>query len=218
MQSDRNFQFGSMRSTTMCRSRYWWSALYQQRPTPPDGGKFKREWFRVISSVPDGARKAVRYWDKAGTEGGGDYSVGCLIVEFENMYYVADVVRGQWSDLKREQMIRQCAERDRIQFSHIQIWIEQEPGSGGQDSALATIRNLAGHNIRADKVSGSKEVRAAPFAAQCEAGYVRLVVGNWNTAFLDELCMFPNGTHDDQVDASAGAFNKLKAHRPILVA
>jgi len=212
------FPLEELRQIQRDKGTYWWSALYQQRPTPPDGGKFKREWFPIIQSLPAGVRRGVRYWDKAGTEGGGDYSVGCLIVEFERQYYVADVARGQWSDLHREQMIKQCAERDRYRFGYLQTWVEQEPGSGGKDSAAATIRNLAGHHIRADKVTGPKDVRAAPFAAQCEAGNVRLVAGTWNAAFLDEMCMFPNGTHDDQVDASSGAFIKLTAHRPMLVA
>jgi hypothetical protein len=42
--------------------------------------------------------------------------------------------------------------------------IEMEPGSGGKESAEATIRNLAGHICIADKPGAgrSKEVRAEP--------------------------------------------------------
>ncbi len=36
-----------------------------------------------------------------------------------------------------------------------------------------------------------------------------LVRGLWNPALLDELEAFPNGLHDDQVDASSGAFTEL---------
>jgi predicted phage terminase large subunit-like protein len=57
--------------------------------------------------------------------------------------------------------------------------------------------------------TGSKEVRAMPFAAACEAGLVELERGDWNRAFIDELCAFPTGQHDDQVDAAADAFNWL---------
>src|SRR5262249_52470356 len=96
-------------------------------------------------------------------------------------------------------------------------WVEQEPGSGGKESAAATIRRLRGYAIYADRVTGSKAVRVSPFAAQCEAGNVRLVAGPWNAAYLDELCLFPYGTHDDQVDASSGAFNKLTQGPRILV-
>jgi predicted phage terminase large subunit-like protein len=33
--------------------------------------------------------------------------------------------------------------------------------------------------------------------------------GWWNRAFIDELCAFPNGAHDDQVDAASAAFRSL---------
>jgi predicted phage terminase large subunit-like protein len=56
---------------------------------------------------------------------------------------------------------------------------------------------------------GTKERRADPFAAQCEHGLVKLVEGAWNRAFIDELCAFPNGAHDDQVDAASAAFRAL---------
>jgi hypothetical protein len=68
---------------------------------------------------------------------------------------------------------------------------------------------LAGYPVKCEPATGSKEVRAEPFASQCEAGNVRLVRGPWNAAYIDELTTFPNGSHDDQVDASSSAFNRL---------
>ena len=52
-------------------------------------------------------------------------------------------------------------------------------------------------------------MRAEPFAAQCEAGNVKLIRGSWTSAYMDELCAFPTGAFDDQVDASSGAFQKV---------
>jgi phage terminase large subunit-like protein len=37
--------------------------------------------------------------------------------------------------------------------------------------------------------------------------------GDWNKSFLEEHRFFPFGRYKDQVDASAGAFNKLAAKR-----
>jgi predicted phage terminase large subunit-like protein len=71
------------------------------------------------------------------------------------------------------------------------------------------VRNLAGFSVRLDRVTGSKVERAQPFAAQAEAGNVRIVRGTWNQDYLQELCAFPLGVLKDQVDASSGAFNKL---------
>jgi predicted phage terminase large subunit-like protein len=59
------------------------------------------------------------------------------------------------------------------------------------------------------KSNCDKATRAQPAAAQCEAGNVKLVRAPWNDAFLDEVCTFPNGQFDDQVDAFADALNEL---------
>jgi len=75
----------------------------------------------------------------------------------------------------------------------------------------ATIRNLAGFRVFADKVSGSKEVRAEPFAAQVQGGNVMYRAGEWVLEMLDEMERFPNGRYRDQVDALTGAFNRLVA-------
>jgi phage terminase large subunit-like protein len=52
-------------------------------------------------------------------------------------------------------------------------------------------------------------VRADPYAAQVQAGNVALIGGAWVQPFLDEHEEFPAGKFKDQVDAAAGAFNKL---------
>ena len=186
-----------------------WASEYQGTPRAPEGNRFKRYWFEI---VPGSAAQAfrVRYWDKAGTRDGGDWTAGVLMSWVPGSYwYVEDVVRGQWSSLERETVIRRTAEADSDRYGPVEIWLEQEPGSGGKDSAEYTIRNLAGFAAYAERASGTKEVRAEPFAAQCEAGNVKLVRGDWNERYLDELTVFPNGLHDDQVDASSGAFNRL---------
>jgi len=186
-----------------------WSAEYQGVPRPAEGNQFKRHWFPVVEAAPVDAQR-IRYWDKAGTEDGGDYTAGVLMAEAQGLYYVEDVVRGQWSAHQRETIIRQTAELDAGRHGNtVKVWLEQEPGSGGKDSATSTVRNLAGFPVQAQIVSGSKAVRATPFAAQCEAMNVRLVRGGWNGAYIEELCAFPNGVNDDQVDGSSGAFNKL---------
>jgi len=101
--------------------------------------------------------------------------------------------------------------------SRFTVVIEQEPGSGGKESAEATIRNLAGFTCIADKpgANRSKEVRAEPFAAQCQGGNVYLVAQypNWIPDFLEEAEAFPAGPHKDQIDAAAQAFHHLTASK-----
>ena len=186
---------------------YFFGALYQQRPTALEGGLFKRGWFDIVQAAPAQARR-VRYWDKAAATGG-DYTAGVRIAEAAGIYYVEDVQRGRWTPGERERIIRQTAELDAAAVGHVDIWIEQEPGSGGLESAQASIRNLAGFSVHAERPTGDKAVRAEPLAAQAEAGNVLLLQGAWNAAYIDELCSFPYGAHDDQVDASSGAFGRL---------
>lgn len=177
----------------------------------PPGNLFKREWFSKFVPVPPSQVEVrVRYWDRAATAGDGDYTVGVRMSRADGVYYIEDVVRGQWSPGERDRVIKQCAELDPPE-TH--IWLEQEPGSSGVDSVQALIRMLAGHAVYADKVTGNKRYRAEPFAAQCEAGNVILVKGPWNQAYLDELVSFPDGEHDDQVDASSGAFSHVALPR-----
>lgn len=188
---------------------YGYAAQHQQRPTPRSGGTFQRQWFKVIEAPPAGL-STLRYWDKAASSKAGDYSAGVKIGRDERgFFYVLDVLRGQWSAHERNQVIRTTAALDGIDC---EVWVEQEGGASGKESAELSIRELAGFNAHAEAIGTNKEVRAQPFSAQCEAGNVFLVKNprrDWIPEYIDELCVFPLGKHDDQVDASSGAFNKI---------
>ena len=189
---------------------YGFASKYQQRPAPKAGAMFQPQWFRLETGYPIEVKKIVRFWDKAGTSGGGAYTVGVrMSVSLNNIVYVEDVIRAQLDDLDRERLIRQTAERDRMRAPHTQIWLEQEGGSGGKDSIAASIRNLAGYIVFAERPTGDKATRASPYAAYAKAGNVVLCNGPWVDAYLKELSFFPFGKYKDQVDASSGAFNKL---------
>lgn len=184
-----------------------WLSLYQQSPIQEGGGMFKVSMFNIIDALPSGITKTVRYWDKAGTDGGGCNTAGVKMSQAPNgRWVVSDVVKGQWSALERERRIRQTAELD---GTSVEIWIEQEPGSGGKESAEATVRNLAGFNIKVERVTGDKVERAMPYSAQVEAGNIDLLRGEWIKDFIAEHEQAPNGSFKDQWDAAGGAFNKL---------
>jgi len=174
-----------------------------------EGGMFQRAWFPIVEASPKEGRR-VRYWDQAGTAGAGAYTVGLLMLAaLDAKYYVEDVVRGQWSAAKRDAMMLQTARADKQRYGRVDIWCEQEPGSGGLESAQAKIKLLAGFNVHTERATGDKATRAEPFAAQAEGGNVRLVRGPWNAAYVDEMAVAPEGPYKDQMDGSSGAFNKL---------
>lgn len=130
----------------------------------------------------------------------------------DGTYYVENIARFRASPAEVRRRVRAIADVD---GRDVTIVIEQEPGSSGKaliDDYQRTT--LDGYTVRGDTPTGSKTVRAEPVAARAEAGHIRLVTGGWNDAFLDEIQLFPDGAHDDQVDALTGAYGWLSSHRP----
>lgn len=189
--------------------QYGYAGQIGQNPTPPGGGMFKVDQIATVDKLPPAPAilKTVRYWDKAATEGAGAWTVGVRMSQLQTgKWLVEDVKRGRWNTHEREQIIRSVAEADGVRVT---VWIEQEPGSGGKDSADATIRNLAGFAVYAERPTGDKAFRADPFSVQVNNGNVQMLRGDWNREYVEELRFFPNGKYKDQVDASSGAFTKL---------
>jgi predicted phage terminase large subunit-like protein len=203
---------GFLRAQKIDLGEYAYAGQMQQSPVPRGKMVFQVDLIQRIASIPNRLMRTIRYWDKAGTEGGGAYTAGVKMGQLpDGRFIILDVKRGQWSWGNREMHIKAAAVNDGY---GVEIWVEQEPGSGGKESAESTIRNLAGFMVYADPVGasdGNKERRAAPLGVQVENGNVLLLdTGqDWVTPFLDELRMFPVGRYKDQVDAAAGAFNRL---------
>jgi predicted phage terminase large subunit-like protein len=191
-----------------------WQSEYQQNPITVGGGVLPIENLKIMPYWnPVGSteiRASIRYWDRAGTEGGGNYSAGVLMHALnDGRYVISHIERGQWSAYVREKNIRRWAEDDARVYANYEVGIEQEPGSSGKDVAEATVRNLAGFSVFVDKVTGSKETRANPFAAMVQNSGVLLIAGSWVQEFVREAEAFPNGKYDDQIDGCSGAFNRL---------
>lgn len=189
-------------------------AVFQGNPTPREGTTFKVGKLRYCDAADVPALEAVcRAWDLAATEGAGDYTAGVKMGRgTDGLTYVLDTVRGQWDAATRNARMRETAALD---GPSVRVRIPQDPGQAGKEQAAALTRMLAGVPVKALPVSGDKATRADPFASQINAGgpdapgNVVLVRGAWNSAFVEELRAFPNGAHDDQVDASADAFNEI---------
>lgn len=183
---------------------------------PAAGLYFKKSWFEIVDAIPAGG-SSIRTWDIAATQEDGsndpDYTVGlkCHRVPSAHdqgvaTFYVSDVRRERLSPAGVERMILTTASQD---GKEVPIRLPQDPGAGGKSAAHTYIKILAGYTARAYPVTGSKEVRAGPASAQAEVGNIKLLRGDWNAAFIEELEAFPLGGHDDQVDALADAINDL---------
>ena len=201
---------------------YGFAALLQGRPRPREGGMFKWAWWQVMADAPIPTR-LVRYWDLAGTEpkGGGhdpDYSVGTLGGRMaDNRTVILHQAAFRHSIGQRDAaLVAQAqADVDRYGAGRVSWWIETEAGIAGTERTDALVRTLQarGLTVRTERPTGSKVIRAEPMAAAAEA--LNLVLGPddpaapWRDAFRAEAADFPNGKHDDRVDATVGMFNKL---------
>ncbi len=193
---------------------YAWAGQYQQRPAPREGGMFKRHWFDAVPAVPVGSVR-VRRWDLAATKEG-DWTVGLLMArDREGLFYIEDVVRLRGTPADVERALVATAQQDAAIRSNLRIGLSEDPGQAGKAQISYLTRKLAGYRVESERETGPKDVRAAPFAAQAEAGNVKLVAAPWNEAFLAEVGLFPMGEHDDQIDAASGAFNMLLQPRSV---
>lgn len=184
-----------------------WLAQYQMDPRSPQGGMFPEDRWQFTPAILHGTGGWVRRWDLAASEDSGDWTVGVLMGRMpDERTLVADVVRGRWGSDEVRRQITEAARRDP---PGTRIWLPQDPGQAGKDQAQQLVRMLAGYPAQTETESGSKEIRAAGWSAQVRARNVVLVEAEWNAAFVQEHAGFPRGRNDDQVDAAAGALNKL---------
>lgn len=183
---------------------------FQQRPAPRSGGMFQRSDFEIVDAMPAGVKRRVRAWDFAASEvkpgRRPDWTVGLRAALAGDVFVIEDVERGQWRPSKVESVLTNTASQDGL---GVMVRIPEDPGAAGKADAATKIKLLKGYSVKAVRPTGEKSVRARPASAQAEAGNIKLLRGPWNEAFLDEVCAFPSGTNDDQVDALSDAVNEL---------
>lgn len=198
------------------------AAQYRQRPTPAGGamfkvkGKWTEEKTHIRNLKPGHSfRKLIRFWDKAGTQGGrGPFTCGVLLGEdVDGAFWVLDVQRFRLDVYGREAAILSQAKMDNRYWGEVTVGLEQEPGSGGKESLQATVSRLKGYRVwwwKVDSTTGGKELRAEPWATQVNAGNVFLREDEaWNHQFVQEHQYFPHSRYKDQVDAASGAFQGI---------
>lgn len=183
---------------------------------PAAGLYFKRSQVQIVEAIPHNVVAWIRSWDLAATvptpdNPNPDATAGVLMGRLDNgMYIVADVQRVQVAAHEVRQLTRNISTIDRAKYKFVRITIPQDPGQAGKDQAASYVKHLSGFFVTTVKPTGDKITRAEPFSAQWQAGNVLLLAGDWNESYLAEMEGFPDAAHDDMVDASSDAFNKLQ--------
>jgi len=182
-----------------------WASLYQQIPAPLDGGLFKPHMIQIIDAAPAGVHWC-RGWDFGATTDG-DPTAGALIGRApDGRFVIGGMEWGRWGPDERDACLINTAKRD---GRSVRISIPQDPGQAGKTQGIYLTRQLAGYRVTCTPETGDKVTRAEPFAAQVNVGNVLMVRGDYSQRLMDEMRVFPNGTHDDQVDACGRAFAEV---------
>ena len=201
-----------------------YSCQHSQNPLPERGGMFERSWFEIVESPPTEVLGRVRFWDAAGSETErSPYTAGVLMSESKSgIFYVEDVQRDRLVSAKVDALMLQTASLDGVGTD---IAEEQEPGSAGKAVVAAHRILLSGYSYIGITATGDKVTRWKPLASQARPatesepyGRVKLVAGEWNQTFLDEVVANQRSRFKDQLDAAAGALYQLRlAARPVRV-
>lgn len=179
-------------------------------------GYFKREWVGLVPHHNLAAKKRVRAWDLAFSEPSQarpdvDATAGVLMSKgVDSLYTVEDVITLRKRVLDVEQAIFQTAQDD---GKDVTISLPLDPGAtaGAYCKDLARRLGEKGFHVRLVRPEKGKLQRFLPFASVAEAGFIKVVNGDWTEAFFQELekMDFTNNTHDDRADACSDAFFNL---------
>lgn len=209
---------------------YVFSAVYQQAPSPLTGGMFPREAWRKTDVAPAGVGRFVRRWDQAFSDTGDWFATALVALADDGRVVIAHVdrIRSEDADLV-DRWMQRIAEDDRGIYGVGKVVniVEQEPSAGGKRTAKYYATHvLAGHNVRTEPSSGrgNKTLRATPLSSQVKAGNVWLVRQRgadipqvdpiWFGDFVEEAALFPEGGHDDMIDAATLAYLDLTSALP----
>jgi predicted phage terminase large subunit-like protein len=210
---------------------YRYAGQYQQRPTPAEGGIFKRVWWRYwrpahmelppvqvktsdgqvlsIPAVPIPAQfdQIIQSWDMAYKNlATSDYVVGQVWGAFKADRYLLDQVRSRWDMPATKAAVQELSRR----WPKAGTKLVEDKANGP-----AVIQELQ-HDVAgliAVNPEGGKMARAQAVSPQVESGNVYLphpALAAWVADLIEETAAFPHGRNDDQVDAMTQALNRLR--------
>ncbi len=182
-----------------------WLSLFQQTPIVEGGGFFQLKNLRY--GQPESLKHVYAAWDLAVTEeqlARGDYSVGAVLgLDHLGRYWLLEVRRGRWaSDELVEQIIDTM-----VEWEPLTTWMEGGPlGLAVMPWLKRRMRERTVHArcVMVSPGGKSKAARAGSIRAVIESGNLFIPIGaTWAADLRAELALFPQGKHDDQVDALA---------------
>lgn len=186
---------------------FGYAGQFGQSPTPDGGGMFKKDWFEIIDWSPNFAGLVWHIVaDTAYTaKEKNDPSGFIAYTELMGEYIIRDA---ESLNLEFPELVKHLPAYAARNGAGPRSRIEIEPKASGK-SLVQTLKRHTRLNVvegvppAKDKISRAKD--ASPV---CEARRVKLIRGAWNKAFVEQVCTFPNATHDEYVDLLSMIINR----------
>ena len=178
------------------------------------GTIFSRDDFETVDAVPSPSA-TVRCWDRAATEPNAenkdpDWTVGARMQRTGDTYFITDIKRFRKKAGGVQKSVKATTTHD---GGSVIVILFKDPAQAGKVEIASYAKLLAGYAFRTITETGKKYLRWRPLSAQAQAGNVKLLRAPWNEAFLSEMENLSEDdseyAHDDQADASSGAFAEL---------
>jgi len=185
--------------------QYEIAAQLQQRPAPVEGGLIKLKNIRLFKSINEKIDYYIQSWDtafKTGKEN--DFSVCTTWGVSKTSYYLVDRYKSkvEFPDLKK--IVIALAN----QYNPSTILVEDK--ASGQ-SLIQELKRDTRLPIKPIKVDVDKIARVnASLTVLEENAYVK-EDAEWVKDYLDNLLVFPNGAHDDDIDSTTQALMYLSS-------
>lgn len=218
-----------------------WAGQYQQRPTPANDGFFNREWFEDRFQLPTkddkgGLPTNLHYYitsDHA-PSGNGDYNVFQIWgVDSSKQLWLVDSFRKKCIMDEAIGIVRDAATGKTtiadsgalalIRKYKPMAWFPENDNTwiairGFVESAMLETNTFARIEPLPTKGSGDKMGKAVAFQAMASMRRIHLPAGPVGDELLAEFATFPNGKHDDQVDACSAIARALADAMPAMAA
>lgn len=190
---------------------YYFNALYQQRPSSPEGTIFHRDdWQRYNGNGPTEYDLMVWSWDMSFKDSAdSSYVVGQVWGKRGSDFFLLHQVRGQWGFARTKEVLVREVRDPRWAEAASTVLIEDKANG---PAIIDDLRHDVGGLIAVPTGANSKTARARSISGYVEAGNVHLPYGEeWVAGYIDEHANFPKGAHDDQVDATSQAIREMLA-------
>lgn len=193
------------------------SAQLQQKPVPDGGQVFRREWFNHYKKIGLPARfdQMIQSWDLSFKDSdGSDYVVGQVWGRSQGSFYLLDQVRERMSAPATCEAIKMV----RRKWPKATAILVEDKANG--PAVISMLRKTVSGIIEVDP-KGGKVSRANAISPLLEAGNVHFPDPSeceWIDGYINEFCMFPAGSYDDQVDCTTQALSYLHERGSRLVA